>query len=438
GGYAGLGHANPDTRNIVTYQTILSGDLSGNDSAVADVQDLYGELTRLDNSLHVVTAQDVDNNTLLEGFVITGGNSHDGAGIQLIRSDIVVTQCTIQENRAGRLSGDGLDGWGQGAGASCFFGGPTFRNCTFQLNWSGGWGGALHSLRSNPTLRDCFFQANHAGLQGGALYFEDGSGVVIDCTFQGNRSWDGGAVFGGGDGDLRLTNCGFLGNAGFGSGGAVFAAGRSMAIVNGYFSGNLAFLDGGAVSLSDGSGVLTNCTFYRNLAEGALGGGALAVFGARAELANCILWDQASASGSLIALQGTDERDTALIVSYSDVKGGADEIVKKGPASVTWGAKNLDQDPRFQDPAGADGVVGTEDDNLRLHAGSPCIDAGDNRAVPPDADDLDLDENRTERIPLDLDAQTRFADDPDTPDTGTPDSPGYPRIADLGAYEFIR
>ncbi len=438
GGYAGLGSTNPDTRNIVTYLTILSGDLNGDDSAINDVHDLYGELTRLDNSLHVVTAYDVDNTTLLDGLVITGGNSHDGAGIQLIRSDVVVTQCTIQENRAGRLSGDGLDGWGQGAGASCFFGGPTFRNCTFQLNWSGGWGGALHSLRSNPTLRDCFFQSNHAGLQGGALYFEDGSGAVLGCTFQGNRSRDGGAVFGGGDGDLRLTNCGFLGNAGFGSGGAVFAAGRTMAIINGYFSGNLAFLDGGAVNLSNGSGVLTNCTFYRNIAEGALGGGALAVLGVRAELANCILWDQTAAGGSVIALQGTDERNAVLIVSYSDVKGGADGIVKKGVASVTWGAKNLDRDPRFQNPAGADGVVGTEDDSLRLVAGSPCIDAGNNTAVPADADDLDLDLDRAERIALDAAGLARFVDDTGTANTGLADLPAYPRIVDLGAFEFTR
>jgi len=438
GGYAGLGSTNPDTRNIVTYLTILSGDLNGDDSAINDVHDLYGELTRLDNSLHVVTAQDVDTTTLLEGLVITGGNSHDGAGIQLIRSDIVVAQCTIQENRTGRLSGDGLDGWGQGAGASCFFGAPTFLSCTFQLNWSGGWGGALHSLRSSPTLRDCFFQANHAGLQGGALYFEDGSGAVLGCTFQGNRSRDGGAVFAGGDADVRLTNCGFLGNAGFGSGGAVFAAGKNVAIINGYFSGNLALLDGGAVNLSNGSGTLTNCTFYRNIAEGTLGGGALAVFGARAELANCIFWDQTAASGSLIALQGTDDGETALIVSYSDVMGGADGIVKKGPASVTWGAGNLDQDPRFQDPAGADGVVGTEDDSLRLVAGSPCIDAGNNTAVPTDADDLDLDQDRAERIALDADGLARFVDDTGTADTGTADLPAYHWLVDLGAFEFAR
>jgi hypothetical protein len=438
GGYAGLGHAEPDTRDIVAYETILSGDLKGDDTKVADVHDLYSEVSRLDNSFHVITAHDIDNTTLLEGFTITGGNSHDGAGIQLIRSDIIIAQCTIQENRSGRLSGDGLDGWGQGAGVSCFYGEPALLACTFQFNWAGGWGGALHSLKSRPALRDCLFQANHAGMQGGALCFEDSSGVVIDSTFHANRSWDGGAVFGGENCDCRLTNCRFLGNAGFGSGGAVFSAGRSLQIINSLFSGNLAFLDGGAVALSDGSGVLTNCSFNRNVAEGALGGGALAVFGATAKLVNCILWDQATPELALIALQGTDEQETELSVSYSDVMGGADGITKKGRTSVTWGSKNLDRDPGFRSPAGADGVAGTADDDLRLRTGSACIDAGNNTAVPADTDDLDLDEDQAERIPLDLDGRSRFADDPDTPNTGTPDSPGYRLIVDLGAYEFTR
>lgn len=42
----------------------------------------------------------------------------------------------------------------------------------------------------------------------------------------------------------------------------------------------------------------------------------------------------------------------------------------------------------FADPNGRDDIVGTEDDNLRLSAGSPCSDAGDNSAVTV-ATDLD-------------------------------------------------
>ncbi|MHC4438611.1 MAG: fibronectin type III domain-containing protein, partial [Planctomycetota bacterium] len=222
GGYAGLGQANPDTRDIVTYETILSGDLNADDTRVRDVYDLYGEVSRLDNSLHVVTAHDVGNTTLLDGFTITAGNSHDGAGIQLIRSDIIISECTIEKNRSGRLSGDGLDGWGQGAGISCFRSEPALLACTFRLNFSGAWGGALHSFRSKSTLRDCFFQANHAGLEGGAISFDQSDGIVVDSTFQGNWSTDGGAVFVSEDGECRLTNCRFMGNAGYGSGGAVF------------------------------------------------------------------------------------------------------------------------------------------------------------------------------------------------------------------------
>jgi hypothetical protein len=436
GGYAGLGGANPDTRDITTYETILSGDLNADDTKVSDVYDLYGELSRLDNSLHVVTAHDVDNTVLLDGFTITAGNSHNGAGIQLLRSNIIIAQCTIEKNRAGRLSGDGLDGWGQGAGVSCFHGKPLLLACTFRLNWCGAWGGALHSLQSNPTLRDCLFQANHAGLQGGAICFEESDAVVVNSTFHGNWSNDGGAVFISEDGECRLTNCHFMGNAGYGSGGAVFAAGRNLAIANSVFSGNLAFMDGGAAALMGGNCALTNCTFNRNIAEGDIGGNALAVFAATAELANCIIWDQQIEDQPLIALQGMDDKWAELIISYSTLKDVTDGIARKGLTRIIRGDGNIELDPRFRKPAGTDEVIGTEDDNLGLGAGSPCIDAGDNTTVPADTDDIDLDDDILERIPLDLNGLIRFTDDPDTTDTGIADDPAYPEIVDIGAYEY--
>ncbi len=53
--------------------------------------------------------------------------------------------------------------------------------------------------------------------------------------------------------------------------------------------------------------------------------------------------------------------------------------------------------------------------------GSPCIDAGDNTAVPLE-------------ITTDLDGNPRFVDDPATDDTGNPGAPGP--IVDMGAYAF--
>lgn len=92
--------------------------------------------------------------------------------------------------------------------------------------------------------------------------------------------------------------------------------------------------------------------------------------------------------------------------------------------------------PRFANPLGPDGVSGTEDDDYRPLAGSPCIDSGAGvNAVQPDYFDVDQDGDVTEPTPLDLDGRPRFADDPLTLDMLP--GPPAPRL-DAGAYELVR
>ena len=55
--------------------------------------------------------------------------------------------------------------------------------------------------------------------------------------------------------------------------------------------------------------------------------------------------------------------------------------------------------------------------------------------MPADAADLDVNEDFAERLPLHLDDQPRFADDPATADTGVTDPPTYLVVVDRGAYE---
>ena len=80
---------------------------------------------------------------------------------------------------------------------------------------------------------------------------------------------------------------------------------------------------------------------------------------------------------------------------------------------------NIASDPLFADADGADNTIGTLDDDLSLTAGSPCIDAGDNSAVPGG-------------VSVDFSGEARFADDPDTSDTGIGAGP----IVDMGLDEF--
>ncbi|HUT45105.1 MAG TPA: hypothetical protein VMX36_02420 [Sedimentisphaerales bacterium] len=60
------------------------------------------------------------------------------------------------------------------------------------------------------------------------------------------------------------------------------------------------------------------------------------------------------------------------------------------------------------------------------------------KKTKPNKANFDLDDDLSERIPLDLDGRNRFADDPDTADTGVADVPAYLRIVDIGAYEYTR
>ena len=88
GGYlgtsAGPGEI-PNARDIAQYETILSGDLLGDDGPDFENND--------ENSHHVLTATDAFN-TLLDGFTVLGGNSDlGGAGLRAEGSTLTVNQC---------------------------------------------------------------------------------------------------------------------------------------------------------------------------------------------------------------------------------------------------------------------------------------------------------------------------------------------------------
>jgi hypothetical protein len=196
-----------------------------------------------------------------------------------------------------------------------------------------------------------------------------------------------------------VTNCTFVGNAAANDGGGFFDYFASSTLTNCTFSGNSAGINGGGLFNVGSFPTLTNCTFVNNTAEA---GGGMANSNSFSTVTNCILWGDTPD-------EIVDLGEPGTTASYSDVQGG-------------WpGVGNIEADPLLFDADGPDGIPGNEDDNLRLQPGSPCIDAGDNTAVPAG-------------VKTDLAGNPRFADDPNTPDTGNPD--GTNPIVDMGAYEF--
>ena len=200
-------------------------------------------------------------------------------------------------------------------------------------------------------------------------------------------------------------------------GGGLFCYNANPSIINCIISANTAY-SGGGVYCGSASPRLTDCTVSKNSAS--YRGGAMYCEGTSSQpsIADSILWGDTPQEIYVYA--------GAAAVTYCDLQGGY------------AGTGNINLDPLFVDPDGPDNDPATwQDNDYRLAAGSPCIDAGQNSAVPADTFDLDGDGDTTEPIPFDLDGQPRFVDDPATVDCPyVPGTCGTAPIVDMGAYEY--
>jgi predicted outer membrane repeat protein len=374
----------------------------------------------------VVTFPDAENaNCVLAGFTITSGHSSSsGGGICCWDGTIAISNCAIMGNSAsdgGGIFNDHAD--------------LTLANCTFIANVARDvHGGGILNLLGNLMLTDCTFSENvSVNWSGGGIRSTHGASTLTNCTFIGNSaSHEGGGVATDYN-SVTLANCTFNGNSAW-VGGAMVSSHFGAAATNCTFSGNSAAL-GGAILTSGlylGDLTLSNCTFSGNVAD-ARGGAIYNWNGGNLILTNCVLWGNSANEGPQIAVQA----NWNLSISHSCLQGGQLDIYTGYEGTLNWGDGNIEDDPCFVDADGSDNVVGTEDDNLRLMPGSPCIDEGNNVAVRADIADLDNDGNTSERTPLDLDNGSRFIDDPNSVDSGVPDPPDYNDIVDLGAYEYL-
>jgi hypothetical protein len=209
GGYAGFGEPYPNARDIELYETILSGDLDGDDVEVNDPCDLENEPTRAENSYHVISAHETDETAVLDGFTITAGNAkvrrlpgpqNYGGGMHNLGANPTVTNCTFSGNVA-------YDG---GSGMVNFGSSPTVTNCTFSGNFSYS-GGGMYNYVSSPTVTNCAF-LNNAGWTGGGMYNNTSSPTVTNCTFTANKAYkDCGGMYNKSS-SSKVTNCILWGN----------------------------------------------------------------------------------------------------------------------------------------------------------------------------------------------------------------------------------
>jgi hypothetical protein len=202
-----------------------------------------------------------------------------------------------------------------------------------------GSGGGLFINAGGPTITNCTFTAN-SGLYGGAMCVIDSgfSGVpaptITDCTFTGNSA----GISGDGAG-----------------GGAIYDASAIMTIVNCAFIDNVSTNYGGAIDSANSSPKIINCTFTGN--SGAIGAAICDAFSLGSTLTNCILYGD-TGSGEIV---NNIDGSTTTTVTFSDVQGGYP------------GVGNINANPQFVNAAAG---------NFVLEPGSPCVNAGNNSAIP--------------------------------------------------------
>jgi len=298
GGFAGFGEPDPNARDIEEYETILSGDLDGNDVDVNDLYDLLDEPTRAENSYHVVTGSNTDSNTVLDGFTITAGNDNRyglppvpgypparlsyGAGMCNHSGSPTLANCTLIRNTA------------NGRGGGMFNGdesSPTLTNCIFGENSAAAGGGMCNEDESSPTITNCTFSGNIAEGEmatGGGMGNYSSSPILTNCTFSGNSaSYEGGGIYNYSS-STNITNCTFVGNSAYESGGAVYIGGISTSTLttNCIFICNSTEYSGGAVVIGHCNPTLINCAFRNNKTK-SRGGGIFCYSGASPTIINC-------------------------------------------------------------------------------------------------------------------------------------------------------
>ncbi|NNF43628.1 MAG: hypothetical protein HKN62_11410 [Phycisphaerales bacterium] len=313
--------------------------------------------------------------TFVENVAGTGG----GLYAQGCQSSLVT--CEFRGNVAAETPTS------NGGAISTLGGDLVMQHGTLDVNTADFDGGAVHLEATASTVTDTTFTANDGGRFGGGLSVELGVATVVRGSFLGNRAPFGGGVFGfASTVELRDSIC--AGNAATG-----FRDDDGACVTPGA---------GGGFGAAAGEWTIVNCTIAGNTAAcDGTGGGLSQILG---DVSNTILWANADGGGRDESAQ---IHGGVLAISHSSVEGWTGDL---------GGAGNVGTPPQFRDQLGPDGTPGTADDDLRLAAGSPLIDAGRNDAVTTS---------------LDRDARPRLVDDAATVDTGT----GRPPLVDMGAYE---
>jgi hypothetical protein len=333
GGFAG-GESSVDQRLPSVNQTVLSGDVDHNDHDPGNwmsrtFKDINGR-----NSYHVVTMNGnspapITTATVLDGFLIAGGNAPEGADIE----DGGAIYC-----EAGDAPGE------------CS---PSLSNLGVIGNAADNVGGAMSlNGRSSPRIVDTTFAGNYA-------FLGDGGAVSIRSSSTDPNT------------KITIVNCAFLENGTNNRGGAISIRDNAIGVINSTFFNNYAIgYSGGAIDI-DGSGSLSalNSTFVNNTSHGAAISNRLTGSGS-IFISNSIFWNNKNFAGGTADVENYYMTDVAYVAA---------SVLENGcPDTLSVCLNVTADDPKLGEPGDHGGATIT----LIPAPGGSAIDKGDNSGCP--------------------------------------------------------
>ena len=330
----------------------------------------------------------------------------NGGGMHNEYASPSITDCSFLENYSSEYPADYGRYCESGGGICVEVGAPIITRCLFRGNVAA-FGAGIANIGGNPTIIECTFRENVIGdayngssspCGGGGVCNVDASATLRSCLFDGNRlggyyhqNKDGGGILNTSldyeyappylePPQIRVENCVFRENTVGGDGGGVCSRVPYVTVMNCTFQDNVA---------DYGSSIYYGQYYYSYLQY---------VLNTQPRLVNCVIHASNADSQPCVEDYFSTDPSRSLLVTHSCITGGY------------AGTGNIDADPQYANPDYGD---------LRLSAGSPCIDAGTAEDAPP-VDFLGI--PRPQGAGFDMGAYEYDAMPPNAPVVSGPDS----------------
>lgn len=346
GGFPATGNPTFADRDVNVHETILSGDLNGDDM-ITGTGNSVNFVNYTDNAFHVVLSIDETDNALLDGFTITGGNAYLD-----VYGAVYVEGQTVYQTEGGGLYANNSN--------------LAVSNCKFIFN-KAQYGGGISNRKATLTVSSSVLKQNFASVEGGGVCSTLAVKLVLkNCLISYNRSNSWAAAISSNRTEAEIRECIISENSCLNDG-VVRCSQKPSSIVNTVVYGNQ--VSGSKIfDLFMTNAKIANCTITKN--QMFYDGVNVVLWGSdsNVELRNTIVYDNPAYNGTRMTLNG------------NNTPFGAYNSIIENPTLSYTGSGNLgSMIPGFvdaTDPDGLDNKPGSSDDGLRLQRTSPAVDAG--------------------------------------------------------------